>query len=174
MGILSSLFGGSQLWKQYSNNKVYAKYAPTPLPTSKTMTASYCKANVNNFLKQFNDSIKIVGSTTKPDTFFYRYDFAVKKGIALIYSRKYVRMTGDNIEKKTNQLIEHKQEFVRQMIDRVYAEYSEKINKLKTPKSMAKKVDDFEQSFQPFYDELCQDNIAYIQQVAAQLRQGVI
>jgi hypothetical protein len=173
MGILSSLFA-KPLWKEYSNNKSYPEYGATPLPTSDTMPAPLCRLNAQNFLKQYNDSIKIVGSTKKPLVFFYRYDFAVKRGIALIYARRYVRMSGDNIEKKTNQLIEHKQEFIRQMIDRVYEDYSEKINKLKTQKAKVKKADDFELSFAPFIDEISQENIKYINQITERLRQGVI
>lgn len=171
MGILSSLFGNKQqLWKEYQRNPMYINYGGTPMPNAQNMTSSFCKINAQNFLKQFNESIKIIGSTKKPDIFFSRYDFAIKRGIALIYTRKYVRMTGDNIEKNTNQLIEHKQEFTRQMIDRVYIDYNEKINKLKTLKAKAKKIDEFENCFKPFLNEMCPENISYIQELTNRLK----
>ena len=125
------------------------------------------------FLKQYNDSIKIIGSTKKPDVFFYRYDFAIKRAIALIYMKKRIRMTGDDPVKLADSLIEHKQEFTRQFIDRANSEITEKINKLKTVASKQKNIDAFENSFKPFYDEISPENTTYIQQIVTRLRQSI-
>ena len=174
MGILNKLFNPPpHKWSMYRNSKQYSDYSITPLPTSQNIAPLCTKANAQNFLKQYNDSIKIIGSTKKPDVFFYRYDFAIKRAIALIYMKKRIRMTGDDPVKLADSLIEHKQEFTRQFIDRANSEITEKINKLKTVASKQKNIDAFENSFKPFYDEISPENTTYIQQIVTRLRQSI-
>lgn len=174
MSIFSKLFTSSQLWESYQNYKQYGTYAITIMPTQKLISLSHSKQDAANYLKQYNDSIKLIGTTVKPDVFFYRYDFAIKRAIALIYMKKYVKMSGDNPVKLANSLIEHKQEFIRQFIDRVYSETAEKISKLKTTSSKNKRIESFENSFSPYMDEINSDNQSYIKFVASELKQGVI
>lgn len=174
MGILSKLFNSApHKWILYNNSKQYGDYGVTPMPTAQNIAPLCTKANVLNYLKQYNDSIKIIGTTKKTDVYFYRYDFAIKRAIALIHMKKRIRMTGDDPVQLADSLIEHKQEFTRQFIDRANADITEKINKLKTVASKQKNIDAFENSFKPFYDEISPENADYIQQIVTRLRQSL-
>ena len=174
MGLLSDLFSHeSSKWKSYNNTKQYGDYSITPMPNSLFISRSFSQLNVKNYLKQYNESIKIIGTTKNPEIYFYRYDFAIKRAIALIYMKRYVKMTGDNPVKLANSLIEHKQEFTRQFIDRAYSDVFEKVTKLKTAASKKKRIDAYESGFVQYYDELSAENIEYIQYTVVQLRQRI-
>ena len=106
--------------------------------------------------------------------FFYRYDFAIKRIIAVAYMQKYVNMTGDSPALLAEKMIKNKQEFIRQLIERCGFSLEVKLSKLKTSSSKQNNIISFEKEFSLFSDELSQDNKEYLLCVADNLRKKYI
>lgn len=151
-------------WRTYDNYINYPKYAKTPLPTAKTITASFTQMNAKGYLKQYEDSMRLVETTTKPDVFFYRYDYAIKRLIGLIYMQKYIRVKSQDhhsLEETVEDLIDNKEQNTKAMIDRALAELKNKVSGLKTPKSRLTNITKFVDSFKGFV-EVSPANFTYL------------
>ncbi len=126
--------------------------------------------NAPIILKQIQDSGSICASTNNPLTFFYRYDFMIKKTIELYYISKFVRITGVSPILVINTAIKDKQEAISGVIDRAAEKISKDLKKVKTPKTALKKIDEFENSFNDFLDEMSDDNIAKVKSLSENMR----
>ena len=94
--------------------------------------------------------------------YYLKSDFALQRIIAVIYMRKYVKVKMNSPEKSANELIDRKQEFIRDLISRRAEVLKEKLTKLKTPASKKKNIAKFEEEFIPYHTEMSQENIDYI------------
>ena len=166
MGILSSLFNSIP---QYENNKQYGDYAVTPI--CRQWTAVNAKLNVKIILKQINDCTNICKTTHNPVVFFYRYDMLIKKTIELSYISQYVKITGASPNKLVKMAIEQKPEQVTNLINNTYSNTRDKILNLKTPKSKLNAVEKFKSDFEPFLDEMNDDNKHRIDECGEMLKQ---
>ncbi len=149
-------------WKVYQNQKLGNKFDPVLSLAFNSRRRDYAMSNFDNYVRQFNDSVNIASTTKKPDVFFERYDFALQRIIAVIYMRKYVKVKMNSPEKSANELIDRKQEFIRDLISRRAEVLKEKLTKLKTPASKKKNIAKFEEEFIPYHTEMSQENIDYI------------
>ena len=149
-------------WKNYSNNKEYGSYNSTEMPTTYSITKEFSQLNAAAFIRQFDESIRIIGTTTKPLIFFYRYDFAIKRAIALIYMSKYVHINGSP-EYAVNNLLQNKDEYTRQMIDRCINELRTKISTLKSHSTKTSYIQRFVDGFEQYYDEISERTQLYLE-----------
>lgn len=149
-------------WRVYNNNKEYASYAVTEMPTLSNITQTFAQFNVANYIRQFDDSIRIIGTTTNPLIYFYRYDFAIKRAIALIYMSRYVSLKG-NPESVVNNLLQNKDEYTRQMIERCISALKSKLATLKTHSAKISHIQRFADVFENFYDEISNQNQFYLE-----------
>ena len=162
-------------WKTYNNVIHYPKYGLTPMPEAKYITAAFTKLNVNGYIKQYQDSANITSTTVKPDVFFYRYDFAIKRMIAIIYMQKYakIKVSGTSCpESAVEEMIDTKEQNTRDMIDRALADLSDKVAKLKTPKSKLNNIHKFVDSFKGFV-EVSPENFTYLVTETEKLKKKV-
>lgn len=170
MGIFSKLFKPKYTkWQTYLSTRPNNYYDLTPSPKIK-INRSYSQMNAKNYYIQYNESVNLIGTTKKPDVFFQRYDFAITRIIGLIYMKKYVKIEGSNLPETAEKLIDHKQEFVHELILRCSNAVENKLLTLKTVKSKENNINKFETSFQPFYGEMSPENINYVTKLANKLR----
>lgn len=153
---------------EYSNDKEYSGCGITKI--KRDWNNLDAKMNAPIILKHIQDSGYICASTNNPLTFFYRYDFMIKKTIELYYISKFVRFTGASPILLINAAIKDKQEAVSGMIDRAAEKISKDLKKVKTPKTALKKIDEFENSFNDFHDEMSDENIAKVKSLAENMR----
>lgn len=116
----------------YSNNKQYGDYSITTIKTIWNKTDA--ELNFNTYVKQVEDSVRIINNTTNPLVFFYRFDFAVKRYIDLCSMSRYVKSSKRDFVKETKNLIALKQQYIYNLIIRVNEKAVEKIASLKTEK----------------------------------------
>lgn len=162
-------------WKTYNNVIHYPKYGLTPMPEAKYITAAFTKLNVNGYIKQYQDSANITNTTVKPDVFFYRYDFAVKRMIAIIYMQKYAKIKISDApcpEFVVEQMIDTKEENTKAMIDRALIDLKSKVEKLKTPKSKLTNIEKFIDNFKG-YVEISPNNFNYLLSMTEKLKKQV-
>ena len=87
------------------------------------------------FLKQAQESAKILSSTTEPSVFFMRYDFCVGRLIQLVDCKKYgVKVTTTSSLEKYLDLT-FREEAVNEIVQRTQEKYRDKIESLKSPKA---------------------------------------
>ena len=154
----------------YSNNKQYGSYSITPIQA--IWNKPDAEMNFKIYTKHVEDSIRIINSTTNPLTFFYRFDFAVKRSIDLCYMSKYVKSSESDLIKKTKNLIVSKQDYIHNMIIRINEKESLKIASLKTEKGKINHAESIKNSFSPYLDEMSRENIIFLNNVIDNLKSG--
>lgn len=159
-------------WQSYLATRPNHYYDITPSPDVR-INRSFSQMNAQTYYRQYNESVSIIKTTKKPEIFFDRYDFAVTRLIALIYMKQYVKIEGSNLQEAAEILINNKQEYVHQLIDRCVNALYEKLLKLKTNKSKNNNINAFEEQFMPYYAEISPENQDYIHRLADFYRQHI-
>ncbi|MDE5558344.1 MAG: hypothetical protein K2J32_11780 [Ruminococcus sp.] len=155
---------------EYSNNKQYGSYSITPIQT--IWNKPDAELNFNIYIKHVEDSIRIINSTTNPLTFFYRFDFAVKRYISLCSMSQYVKSSKRDFVKEINNLIAFKQQYIHNLIIRVNENANLKIASLKTEKGKINHAEKIKDSFSPYLDEMSRENIIFLNNVIDSLKSG--
>lgn len=153
----------------YSNHKQYEGYSITT--TNSSWNKKDAELNFNTYVRQVEDSTKIISSTTEPLIFFYRFDFAVKRYIDLCNMSRYVK-SKRNFIKETADLINSKQQYIQGLIIRIYRKESQKVLSLKTEKGKMNHIKKVRDSFLPFTDEMINENIIFLNSVIEKLKSG--
>lgn len=153
----------------YSNYKRYGNYSVTQ--TNPFWNKRDSELTFNVYIRQVEDSMQIINSTTDPLTFFYRFDFVIKRYIDLCNMSRYIKSKRDFI-KETKNLINLKSQYVQSLIIRVYKKSSEKVLSLKTEKGKINHVKKIEDSFLPFHDEMTNENLIFLNSVIEKLKSG--
>lgn len=93
------------------------------------LSATYSKSQAQDDLRILNDCTKLMQTTTNFETFFSRYELAMKKALAL-------QQSGMNVGNftKSNQIIELKQNNLERILQTTYNKEISAINGLKTAK----------------------------------------
>lgn len=161
----------SYTWKKYQNNKRYGTYEITKTHSRFEINEKFAKCNAKTYYKQYDNSFALLYQTDNPLIFFYRYDFAVKRLIDIIYMQRYADFLSIlKPEVTVENLLNDKQKLVGYMIDRASGKLENKLKNLKSTKIKLTNIDKFEQSFIPFLDEISPENIQHIKQIADKLR----
>lgn len=102
------------------------------------------------FLKQAQESAKILQTTTEPDTFFTRYDFCVGRLMELENCKKYGAPVSATNDLKKYQNLEFRDGAVKEIIHRTEEKYQTKIENLKTAKAKQNWAEKYHQAFEPY------------------------
>lgn len=124
------------------NYNEYSQYAPGDL-MPKRYTKEEAKRLAPIYLNQLQDSGKIINSTTNPETFFYRYGFALQRLTELEKMEKLVKFKGSKPSKTKIETIKIKQESIRELINRMKDKVDEKLSSLKTQVSIINNINKF-------------------------------
>lgn len=117
-----------------------------------------------NSLRICRESIKIVYETTNPDTFFSRYEIILKEAANIEkFSNKF--NFGDlSPQTMRQEVINGKQKYTRDMIDRYWIETYAKAQTLKTDNGKKNRYQKFYDTLEQYKDEMNEDNVRYYTQ----------
>lgn len=104
-------------------------------------------------LKQVQDSLRILNTTTNPEVFFQRYDFIVGRLSLLKDCEKYMSFSGGETAHETYHRFKHQEYFdsiTVSMVHRVEEKYRNKIDSLKTKKAKLNWAGKFYDEFIPY------------------------
>ena len=122
-----------------------------------------------NFLKQAQESAKILQTTTEPATFFTRYDFCVGRLIELEKCKRYgvpVSTTSDLTKYRS---IAFRDEAINEVIHRTADKYRTKIESLKTQKAKKNWAEKYQQAFEPYLPYISDKQKTVLEKVSAGL-----
>lgn len=110
-----------------------------------------------------DDCSRIVQTTTKPSVFFSRLSLFKDKVTDLKECEKYISFTGASPSAALAEVLEKEQECVFQFLKRYLIETLDKADAAKTAAGKLGKFNKFHESLQPYYSQISEDNIEYIE-----------
>ena len=162
MGLLN-IFSGKKKEELIELQKLVVEDSPDRLIMSEKQLKNIAADNVNRDLEIIQDCIRILGSTTKPDTFFSRLALLIDKADNLRKYEKHLKFKGTLPSEAYGQLWEDHQECIHQFLVRYFSDTFDKAEKMKTEKGKFNKYKSFFDSLQPYYDQMNAYNIDYIE-----------
>lgn len=147
-------------------------YSPNPEwmgQTDLVNSRQNAKILAPQFLKQAQESAKILQTTTEPATFFTRYDFCVGCLIELEKCKRYgvpVSTTSDLTKYRS---IAFRDEAVNEIIHRTGDKYQTKIESLKTQKAKKNWAEKYQQAFEPYLPYISDKQKTVLEKVSAGL-----
>lgn len=102
------------------------------------------------FLKQAQESAKILQTTTEPAVFFERYDFCVGRLQQLEECKQYGVPVGTTADFAKYRSLSFRDGAVSEIIHRVADKYSAKIESLKTGKAKKNWAEKYSKAFEPY------------------------
>lgn len=147
-------------------------YSPNPEwmgQTDLVNSRQNAKILASQFLKQAQESAKILQTTTEPATFFTRYDFCVGRLIELEKCKRYgvpVSTTSDLTKYRS---IAFRDEAVNEVIHRTADKYRTKIESLKTQKAKKNWAEKYQQAFEPYLPYISDKQKTVLEKVSAGL-----
>lgn len=135
-------------------------------PNRLTMSEKQLIKSAENIVKRdleiTKDCIRILKSTTKPDTFFSRLDLLIEKADKVRKFEKYIRFSVSP-SLAYNELLKDYQECIYQFLVRYFCETFDAAEKLKTESGKRNRYQKFYDSLQPYRHYMNDDNIDYIE-----------
>lgn len=116
-----------------------------------------------NDLRIINDCIRLVEKTTKPDVFFSRLSLLVEKAKHLLTLGKYTAFLGATPSEAYRDVVQNRNEAIRQFLIRYFSETFDKAEALKTEKGRLAKYQKWYDSLQEYYCYMTEDHIDYIE-----------
>lgn len=121
------------------------------------------------FLKQAQESAKILQTTTEPATFFTRYDFCVGRLIELEKCKRYGAPVSTTSDLNKYRSIVFRDEAVNEIIHRTADKYRTKIESLKTQKAKKNWAEKYQQAFEPYLPYISDKQKTVLEKVSAGL-----
>ena len=112
-----------------------------------------------------NESIDLINATKNPETFFFRYDFLVKRLNQLVSMEEYISFTGEKPSIALERVMLDKPLIINSFIERYYEDTLVKAKKLKTPQARQRRVEDFYSVLHPYLDQMEEENIEKINEL---------
>lgn len=133
-------------------------YSDNPLATGRYTIEQYSAANS---LRICRESIKIIYETTNPDTFFSRYEIILRETANIeAHSDKF--NFGDlSPQTMRQEVVNGKQKYVRNMIDRYWDETVKGADTLKTYSGKKNRYQKFYDTLEQYKNEISEENISY-------------
>ena len=161
MGLLD-LFGSKKKAELLELQKIVLVNSPNKLILSEAKLKGLAASAAQRDLEIIQDCIRILGSTTKPDTFFSRFALLIEKADHLRIYEKYIKFSVPP-SKAYGELWADRQECINRFLVRYFMETFDKAEAMKTDKGKRNKYQNFYDSLQPYYDQMDADNIDYIE-----------
>lgn len=145
------------------------------MASSRTDDRNYDRnaTEANLYLKQINESIKIVNTTKNPETFFSRHSFILERLDQLIDVLNKVSYSGENPTDYLKEFNENKISTFNDFINRYYEDVLLKINNLKTEKAKINNADKFYNNLMNYKEHLENENIETIEMLHVKLKDTI-
>lgn len=160
---LFDLFGANKKEGLLELQKLVLANSPNKLIMSEKQLKGMATEAAARDLEIIQDCIRIVGTTTKPDTFFSRLALLIDKADNLRKYEKFISFKGATPSEAYGQLWEDHQESIHQFLIRYFSDIFDQAEKLKTNKGKLNKYQKFYDSLQPYYNQMNAENIDYIE-----------
>ena len=121
------------------------------------------------FLKQAQESAKILQTTTDPSTFFTRYDFCVGRLMELEKCKRYGAPVSATADLSKYRSLAFRDGAVNDIIHRTEEKYRTKIESLKTPKAKKSWAEKYHQAFEPYLPYMSDRQKTVLGEVSAEL-----
>ena len=121
------------------------------------------------FLKQAQESAKILQTTTDPSTFFTRYDFCIGRLLGLEKCKGYGVPVSTSADLKKYRSLAFRDEAINEIIHRTEEKYQTKIESLKTPKAKKNWAEKYHQAFEPYLPYMSDKQKTVLGEVSAEL-----
>ena len=147
-------------------------YSPNPEwmgQTDLVNSRQNAKILAPQFLKQAQESAKILQTTTEPATFFTRYDFCVGRLIELEKCKRYGAPVSTTSDLNKYRSIVFRDEAVNEIIHRTADKYRTKIESLKTQKAKKNWAEKYQQAFEPYLPYISDKQKTVLEKVSAGL-----
>lgn len=119
----------------------------------------------------YNDSIKLVKATVKPDVFFSRLNLAeqsLEEVVHMIDQYSFLRVDGDNLKEALATFKKDKDTLVKEFVDRHYSSCVDSAEKLKTERGKQNRYIRNYHELSEYFSELPESAIGYINQAWAE------
>lgn len=144
--------------------KIVVPNSPNKLVMSKKQLEESSIMQVNNTLKIIQDCVELVNNTVNPDVFFKRYKLLKEKAYHLKKFEPYVKFSGVLPTESFQNVLDMEPASTHAFIQRYAASIKKQADSLKTEKGKIKKYQLFYDSLTPFFDQVSQDDISYIEE----------
>lgn len=121
------------------------------------------------FLKQAQESAKILQTTTDPSTFFTRYDFCVGRLMELEKCKRYGAPVSATADLAKYRSLAFRDGAVNDIIHRTEEKYRTKIKSLKTPTAKKSWAEKYHQAFEPYLPYMSDKQKTVLGEVSAEL-----
>lgn len=156
MGFFDKLLKGNEELIEWQNTIMTTK--SSRLYINKNQLEAATVQMVANNMCIFDDSAKLVNSTTKPDVFFSRLELAEEKLAALVHIEpfmKYVKSitVNQSLESLLNEFQKNRNKYILDFLYRYYWNVKEKAEGMKTEKGEQNQFLKFRESLEPYTDQ---------------------
>ena len=132
--------------------------------------AGTARINFPIYAKQVNESIKIIRTTTNPNTFFYRYGFIIERLTEMEKIEQYIDYQHTNSYEMKQTIINDKDQYIACLIGRMFEKTKEKIGTLKRQYDIELNIDVFLSSVENFSEEMGEQSKKYFKEVTEYLK----
>lgn len=161
MGVFERLLNGNKELIEWQN-AVIADKSEKLYVNRKQLEAATVQM-VSDNMRIFDDSAKLVDSTTKPDVFFSRLELAEEKLSNLVRIEPYIKQVksitmNQSLSSLMNEFQGNKNGYILDFLYRYYWTVKEKAEGMKTEKGKLNQFQKFRESLEPFIDQLNDTN----------------
>lgn len=137
--------------------------SPRKLIMTESQLSQFTCQQAGNDLRVIEDCLKIIFTTTKPDTFFSRLDLLKEKAKHLVMLEPYWEYEGASPTAAYQEVIDQEQDAIRAHIDECYYSTFKKAEKLKTEKGKKNQFRKVYEELLLYQDRMSQSNINYLE-----------
>lgn len=161
MGFLQKILNSNEELIEWQNAVMATK--SQKLYVSRKQLEAATVQMVSDNMRIFDDSAKLVNSTTKPDVFFSRMELAEEKLSNLVRIEPYIKQVksitmNQSLSSLMNEFQKNKNSYINDFLYRYYWAVQDKAESMKTEKGKLNQFQKFRESLEPFIDQLNDTN----------------
>lgn len=168
MGLFGFLSEGKKKNDLLELQKLVMKDSPGHLVMSEAQLMRAAKQQAQNELRIIKDCISLVSKTEKPDVFFSRLDLLEQHSKRIIKFEPYVSFSGGSPRAAFNEVINKKDECIRQFLVRYCSSVRIKAKNMKTDKGRENKYQKSYENIKPYFKYLSKKNMEYVEKMLYQ------
>ncbi len=142
--------------------RVVMRNSPDKLVMTEAQLKLASEMQARDYLSIINDCGKILGTTTKPDTFFSRLDLMKNTAACLVKLEPYVRFSGTSPTAAMKVLEANEQKAIYGFIVRYFADVFEKAENLKTEAGKKRRYQNCYDSLTKYFYRMDEHNQNYV------------
>lgn len=122
------------------------------------------------FLRQLEITEEIMHKTPDPETFFHRFYYAMFLVTELAKMEELITFDGELPSERKQKFLEHKQEYVKNLLNNMCDRLDKKISKLKTKSAIIGNIERFRGELRIYEIEMSEETISYMKSIINNLK----